>query len=250
MLDRAHEVAEDVAQAGTWVEERAIVLWQSRRPVVTCCEVQRKILTESQLQRTENRVHRALMSILAGTCQLITCIEDPVVLLEHILGRCTQHLIFLIHDVGTEVVTQAQVLSNLVVTQEEERDVVLEVVFLRTAHIIIGNNLAPVLTRCADSRVTQTQVRGLNASAIVIESILSVELQPIGDVHIGTIVTEGTPTLITVLETMTHIVWVGILHIRTKPVAVQLVVGGIGLKIMQANVARNQKQLSHLTIQT
>ena len=111
------------------------------------------------------------MAILTGIGQLITCIENPIILLQHILGSSTQQLVLLVHDVGAQIVTQAQILGHLIVTQEEERDIVLEVVFLRTAHIIIGNDLAPVSARNAHSRVTQTQVCGLDACAIIIESI-------------------------------------------------------------------------------
>ena len=167
-----------------------------------------------------------------------------------ILPGIGQQLVRLVHDVGAQIVTQAQILGHLIVTQEEERDIVLEVVFLRTAHIIIGNDLAPVSARNAHSRVTQTQVCGLDACAIVIESIFSIKLQPVGYVDISTIVTEGTPTLITILEAMTNIVWVGILHIWSEPVAMQLVLSCISVKILQTHVARNEKQLGYLSIET
>ena len=100
------------------------------------------------------------MAILTGIGQLITCIENPIILLQHILGSSTQQLVLLVHDVGAQIVTQAQILGHLIVTQEEERDIVLEVVFLRTAHIIIGNDLAPVSARNAHSRVTKKQKNG------------------------------------------------------------------------------------------
>ena len=64
------------------------------------------------------------MAILTGIGQLITCIENPIILLQHILGSSTQQLVLLVHDVGAQIVTQAQILGHLIVTQEEERDIV------------------------------------------------------------------------------------------------------------------------------
>ena len=233
------------------MEERVVLLRQRRRPVVACCQVEREPLVVSQLSRSESRVHGATVSVVESRCELVTGVEYPVVFLEHVLHRCRELLELQIHYVSTSSVAQTPFLCELVVAHKKELYVLLEVVLLGTCHAVVDELAFPSCAVGRDSAVAKREVGGLKTCTIVVERVLGVELQPVSDVHISSIVAECTPTLVAVLEAVTSIVRVRVMLIGTEPVAVQLIGRCIVLpQVAQRDVARHEEQLSHLAIQT
>ena len=191
------------------------------------------------------------MSVVESRCELVTGVEYPVVILEHVLHRCRELLILQIHDVSASSVAQTPLLCELVVAHKEELYVLLEVVLLSACHAVVDELALPSGAVGRDSAVAKREVGGLKTCAIVVERILGVELQPIGEVQVSRVVAEGAPAFVAVLEAMASVVRVRIVLVGTEPVLVQLIGRCIVLlKVAQRDVARHEQQLSHLAVKT